>query len=58
LLSHHMRFIKTRNVTVLLDQDSKTIEQQIISYLIDMQTNQVITLHLYIRLVAVKNFME
>jgi hypothetical protein len=53
-----MRFRKTRNVTVLLDQDSKTIEQQIISYLIDMQTNQVITLHLYIRLVAVKNFME
>jgi hypothetical protein len=32
-LKHYMRFLKTDNLSSLLRQDTKTLEQQIISYL-------------------------
>ena len=56
---HYMRFIKTSNTSSLLKQDNKTIEQQIISYLVDMRRNQKLSYaSLFTRLAALRKFYE
>ena len=53
-----MRFIKTSNTSSLLKQDNKTIEQQMISYLLDMRNQKLSYASLFTRLAALKKFYE
>ena len=39
-LRHYMQYIKTNSVSNLVKQDSKAIEQQLITYLVDLRRNQ------------------
>ena len=39
-LKHYMRFLKINKISFLLGKDSKTLEQQIISYLVSMREQQ------------------
>lgn len=58
-MDNYMRFIKTSSFSSLLKQDNKTIEQQIISYLVDMRKNQKLSYALSsTRLAALKKFYE
>jgi site-specific recombinase XerD len=58
-INNYMRFIKTSNISSLLKQDHKTIESQIISYLVDMRGNQNLSYaSLSLRLAALKKFYE
>ena len=62
-INHYMRFInmniKTSNISSLLKQDNNTIEQQIISYLVDMRANQKLSYAiLSMRLAALRKFYE
>ncbi len=39
-IDHYMRFIKTNNISSLLKPDNKAIEDQIVSYLVEMRKSQ------------------
>jgi integrase len=53
-LKHYMRFLKTDNLSSLLKQDTKTLEQQIISYLVSMKEQQLSFSMLNNRLMGIK----
>jgi integrase len=58
-INHYMQFQRVSNISSLLKQDNKAIEQQIISYLVDMRLNQKLSYSiLALRLAAVKKFYE
>jgi integrase len=58
-LGHYMQYIRANRVSSLVKQDKKTIEQQIISYLVDLRRNQKLSYaSLSIRLAALRKFYE
>ena len=58
-INHYMRFTKTSNIPSLLKQNNKTIEQLIVSYLVDMRANQKLSYAiLSMRLGALRKFYE
>jgi hypothetical protein len=58
-INHYMQFQGVSNISSLLKQDNKAIEQQIISYLVDMRLNQKLSYSiLALRLAAVRKFYE
>jgi site-specific recombinase XerC len=58
-LRHYMQYIKTNSVSNLVKQGNKTIEQQLIAYLIDLRRNQKLSYaSLSIRLAALRKFYE
>jgi integrase len=57
-LKHYMRFLKTDNVASLLKQDTKTLEQQIISYLVSMKEQQLSFSMLNNRLMGIKKYYQ
>ena len=58
-INHYMRFTKTSNISSLLKQNNKTIEQLIVSYLVDMRANQKLSYAiLSMRLAALRKFYE
>ena len=58
-LRHYMQYIKANRVAKLVKQDSKTIEQQLITYLVDLRRNQKLSYaSLSIRLAALRKFYE
>jgi integrase len=58
-INHYMRFIDINNASSLIKQDTKTIEQQLISYLNDQRINQKLSYAiLHLRLAALRRFYE
>ncbi|HEY7079172.1 MAG TPA: site-specific integrase [Nitrososphaeraceae archaeon] len=58
-INHFMRFINIDKASSLINQDTKTIEQQIISYLVDQRINQKLSYSiLSVRLAALRKFYE
>ena len=54
-----MQYIKTTSVSDLVNQDNKAIEQQLISYLVDLRINQKLSYAvLALRLAALRKFYE
>ncbi len=58
-LRHYMQYIKTNSVSSLVKQDGRTIEQQLITYLVDLRRNQKLSYaSLAMRLAALRKFYE
>jgi len=58
-LRNYMQYIKTNSVSGLINQDSRTIEQQLITYLVDLRKNQKLSYSsLAMRLAALRKFYE
>ena len=61
LIIHYLRFmnIKSSNISTLLNHDARTIEEQIISYLVHLRTNQKLSYSsLALRLAVLRRFYE
>lgn len=58
-LRNYMQYIKTNSASGLVKQDSRTIEQQLITYLVDLRKNQKLSYSsLAMRLAALRKFYE
>lgn len=58
-LNHYMRFININKASSLIKQDTKAIEQQLISYLVDQRRNQKLSHSVMsMRLAAIRKFYE
>jgi site-specific recombinase XerC len=58
-LRHSMQHIRAKDVSSLVKQDSRAIEQRLITYLVDLRRNQKLShASLAIRLHALRKFYE
>ena len=57
-INHYMRFINIDNASSLMKQDTKTIEQHLISYLVDQRSQKLSHAVLSMRLAALRKFYE